>query len=98
MKKLFFALASSYLLGGMLIMTGCSKSDDPAHITARTHTVTVNWFKDANTPAPTAFIDFYNGAAYTEANATAHANTIDAFCYDHNVPPVFYQQVDFVNM
>src|SRR4051812_23609411 len=95
MKRLIILLGACAVLWGM---NGCKKSDNPTQINVRTSNISVNWFRDASTPNPTAFIDFYNGVAYTQASAAAHAGSTDAFVYDHGIGPVIFQEVDFVNM
>ncbi len=95
MKKLIILLVLCAATTGM---DGCKKSDDPTQINVRTSNISVNWFRDASTPNPTAFIDFYNGVAYTESNATVHAGSTDAFVVDHGIGPVIFQEIDFRNM
>jgi len=77
---------------------GAQKTTKPVPVPARIHNIPVHWFLDATTPNPAAFIDFYNGASYTQDAAIAHAASIDAFCYDRSHLAVSFQEVDLINM
>ncbi len=98
MKKLLLMLGVCAAMTGM---NACKKVDDPLNptqINVRTHNITINWFRDETTPNPKAFVDFYNGASYTQAEARAHETSTDAFVFDHGVGPLIFQEVCFRNM
>jgi hypothetical protein len=70
----------------------CTKTTEQTKVL--THKITVSWFRDSTTPAPAAFLDLYNGMAYTPAQAADHEQSIDAFCfYSQGLP-----QVNLVSM
>ncbi len=82
----------------LLLISSCSKSPSPAQTRVRTNTFTVNWFRDSTTPNPTAFIDLYNGKAYTMSQAVTKADSVDLFCYDHSALTVSGQDISLINM
>jgi len=91
----FFLLLGSLLIG----LSNCSKNVIRTDVIyARTHTVAVNWFRDSTTANPTAFIDLYNGKAYTYANAATKADSIDFFTYDHSALAVSGQNISLINL
>jgi|GEM_PF-3921485 len=109
MKKLNLFDGIVLLFASFIFLNSCNTSDDPARVAVKSYDLTVNWFRDNTTPDPTAFIDFYNGKAYTMkqvANVdTPPVNTImlraqyiDAFCFDRSSLIVSSQEVDFINM
>lgn len=86
------------VLAMLLLGINSCKKNDPVRTQVKTHTIAVNWFRDSTTTNPTAFIDFYNGVAYTQSNAQTHAASIDAFCFDRSQLIVSATEVDMVNM
>src|ERR1043165_5436576 len=60
------------------------KKAKPTPIPVLIHTFPIHWYLDASSKDPAAFLDFYNGVAYTQAEAQSHASSVDAFCYDRS--------------
>ena len=80
----------------MLVLNSCTR--DPLEISVRTHTTTVEWFRDAGTSNPKCFIDFYNGKAYTMAQAAAMPDSVDIFISDRSEQIVSGQSLSLVNL
>lgn len=90
----------SFLFIAILIMaiSSCKKNNTTASPAVRTNTFTVNWYRDSTTANPTAFIDLYNGKAYTMSGAVPRADSIDLFCYDHSALQVSGLNISLINM
>ncbi len=93
-SKLIF-IVSAFLF---LLIGGCNKNTITPGTKVRTHTVTINWFRDSTTTNPTSFVDLYNGKAHNIANAAAKADSIDLFIHDNSALPVSGNALTVVNM
>lgn len=82
----------------MLTVTPGCKKKDKDKITVRTHTFAINWFRDASTANPEAFVDLFNGKSYNQANASLKADSIDFFIYDRSALLVSSQTLSVINM
>lgn len=77
-------------------VSSCKKDKNKTEV--RTHTFAINWFRDASTPNPEAFVDLYNGKSYNQANAVLKSDSIDFFIYDHSALIVSSQSLGVINM
>lgn len=96
MKTITFI--SIFIAATLLTVTPGCKKKDKDKITVRTHTFAINWFRDASTANPEAFVDLYNGKSYNQANASLKADSIDFFIYDRSALLVSSQALSVINM
>lgn len=97
MKYTKHILLLALISGLILFIAGCGKNG-PTSPAVRSNTFAVNWFRDSTTANPTAFLDLYNGKAYTMSSAAAKPDSMDLFCYDHSALPVSGQNISLINM
>ena len=95
MKKINYL--SFVLLGICLVILVDSCKKEPAGISVRTHSTTLNWYRDSTTVNPSCFLDLYHGKSYTMSQAAAHPDSIDFFLYDRSQLLVSSQTISVVN-